>query len=328
MTATKQRDTSLDIICGLLILHMILGHLVYNFDGLPESAFFKWEEKLLFFFMPWFFFKNGMFYHPDNENKAFISRNYHRLIVPFIIWSVIGEIVRWIGVAFSEHALDIRWYIISIKTIFTEGAIVGNGPLWFLLSLFLSRILYNVFARNRISAAILMTVSVLIPMLCWKFGFNQFRIIGHTLLGLFYFGCGFLLRNKQRDSHVIALSGVGLFITTLISHVYISMVHNAVIFGDYYIFGVISSLFAVILVNNMIPPGATRFLPCKILGYIGKHSMEFYVTHWVFIEVVKLLLVRLLGLPLDFTMFWIILALCITLLPLSVKLLKVHTKLL
>lgn len=51
----EPRDFSLDWISGLLILHMIIGHIA-GWVGIDYVV-----NQILFFFMPWFFFKGGCF---------------------------------------------------------------------------------------------------------------------------------------------------------------------------------------------------------------------------------------------------------------------------
>lgn len=73
------RDYSLDWISGLLILHMIIGHIA----GWVEMDYPV--NNILFFFMPWFFFKGGMF-HRHKEWKVELNKSFKRLIIPFIVF--------------------------------------------------------------------------------------------------------------------------------------------------------------------------------------------------------------------------------------------------
>lgn len=54
-----KRETSIDAVAGLMILTMIMGH-VMQFSYLFSTWMYQ-PLHLLFFFMPWFFFKSGMF---------------------------------------------------------------------------------------------------------------------------------------------------------------------------------------------------------------------------------------------------------------------------
>ena len=54
------RQRHIDAIAGLLIINMILGHCIQMTDC-REIPLYSWMNALSFF-MPWFFFKSGMFY--------------------------------------------------------------------------------------------------------------------------------------------------------------------------------------------------------------------------------------------------------------------------
>lgn len=84
-TEIKQRDISLDIICGVLILHMILLHILGNFNTLSNLPWNVWECRILFFLMPWFFFKNGMFFHPTANWREMLARDARRYLRPFVV---------------------------------------------------------------------------------------------------------------------------------------------------------------------------------------------------------------------------------------------------
>jgi fucose 4-O-acetylase-like acetyltransferase len=67
-SSLKHRDNSIDVIAGILLIHMVLGH-VFQFAKLTDCRFYHWMD-VLFFFMPWFFFKSGMFF---NKNKKVVD---------------------------------------------------------------------------------------------------------------------------------------------------------------------------------------------------------------------------------------------------------------
>lgn len=88
MKMTSERDNTLDCACGILIIHMILGH-IFQWSQLTATHFYRWMN-ILYFFMPWFFFKAGIFYKKTPVKKV-LSTGFRRLIVPFIALSLIGH---------------------------------------------------------------------------------------------------------------------------------------------------------------------------------------------------------------------------------------------
>lgn len=86
-----RRDTSLDAVGGLLIMYMMLTHLYGHYE-VPKGVFYLGVSQLLTFFMAWFFFKAGMFYKQERPKDVFIKK-FNRLLVPFVIYSIIGYVV-------------------------------------------------------------------------------------------------------------------------------------------------------------------------------------------------------------------------------------------
>lgn len=73
-------DNTLDIIAGILLIRMILGHYL-TMAHLDDSILFK-SLNVLFFYMLWFFFKSGMFCSAEKkENKSYLTNNFNKFIV-------------------------------------------------------------------------------------------------------------------------------------------------------------------------------------------------------------------------------------------------------
>ncbi|MCM1147036.1 MAG: hypothetical protein NC344_04230 [Bacteroidales bacterium] len=68
---TKNRYKALDNVAGLMIVYMIFGHCIQACDVSTDVWWLSWMDYL-FFFMPWFFFKAGMFYR-QKELRTIIS---------------------------------------------------------------------------------------------------------------------------------------------------------------------------------------------------------------------------------------------------------------
>lgn len=60
MEVQSRRDDSLDGVCGLLIIWMISMHAA-QWSGVKGTTFFNVATHVFFYFMPWFYFKGGMF---------------------------------------------------------------------------------------------------------------------------------------------------------------------------------------------------------------------------------------------------------------------------
>jgi fucose 4-O-acetylase-like acetyltransferase len=141
----KTREWYLDSACGILLLHMILIHICQWSKTIDYYIFIK---HLFAFFMPWFFFKAGMFYksRPMKEEGV---KSFKRLIVPFIVFSAIGTLVLWTK-QIVLSTFSVRSFLDLASEMVRVGGVEGNPPMWFLLSLFAVKMIFNfIFRLNK-----------------------------------------------------------------------------------------------------------------------------------------------------------------------------------
>ena len=134
----NNRHYYLDAVGGLLLIHMIIGHCC------QWSQTFELYQKWTYcldFFMPWFFFKAGMFFK-QRPFKVELHKNYRRLILPYIFFSIIGIFLFWLKLGIIKE-FSAKSLISPFKFILFEGAPQGNLALWFLLSLFVVKNIFS-----------------------------------------------------------------------------------------------------------------------------------------------------------------------------------------
>ena len=125
-----QRDSSIDVMKGLLISLVVLNHItgIAGKCGISNSTFavlHASRDLYVPFFMPAFFIVTGMCSNFNKPLRGFIWKNFKTLIIPGIIISLM--------VVFTEKGFD-------TKTLLNK--IIHGGGYWFLCALFLSKIIY------------------------------------------------------------------------------------------------------------------------------------------------------------------------------------------
>lgn len=153
----KSRIVYLDFIAGLLVLYMIFPVHVLSQTGLER---YNYLSSVFFFFMAWFFYKAGMFFKPT-DSKTILKKTFKRLMVPFLIFSVIGDLVLDLHF-FLTGITSYKYYIASLKSVLIEGNAVGNIPLWFLLSLFIIHNGFN-FAKKYLHPYVILAIAAVVP---------------------------------------------------------------------------------------------------------------------------------------------------------------------
>lgn len=280
----QHRDTSLDAVCGLLIIYMILCH-AFGWSGTTEDSFYRCISRVLFFFMPWFFYKSGMFYTRSDAKSIMYSSK--KLIFPYLFYSIVGELVRWYDLFFIKGKVDVVDYVLSpLKSLCMFGAIQSNAPLWFLLSLFFTKVVVSLSDRFNVSKIWLLLFSIVI------FGFgsmlNEYRIpcwLFSTAGGIAFFVMGYMLKQKQHEHKVFILSFIVfvLCVAMLPSNVDFRV---DVVTDGYWIVYFISSLAGIIVFNNIFRLDLLKF---PALTSIGRNSLSYYCLHWILFNIVVVL---------------------------------------
>lgn len=139
----NSRNIYIDSACGILLIHMIIGHCCQWAGSNATTLYYKYTF-CLGFFMPWFFYKAGIFYK-TRPLKNVLIRSTKRLIVPFVIFSIIGTILLWIYEICGIEIGTIKGPAHIVLII--AGSVPGNMALWFLLSLFGCIVIYTCFQK-------------------------------------------------------------------------------------------------------------------------------------------------------------------------------------
>lgn len=187
-----KRDTSIDSAAGIMILYMVFVHVFQHFH-LEQTALFVTMQHLLYFFMPWFFFKAGMFFKAG-DNKEVFMKSTKRLIKPFIIYSLIGHIC-WCLLCYLDGNLTLS-ELFPVKAFLFVGSISGNLPLWFLLSLFACRIIFNYALNKNIPVQLVSVVSLAFASLLHFTGFEYPLYVANISTGLFFMSLGYFITKR------------------------------------------------------------------------------------------------------------------------------------
>lgn len=268
------RKTYLDALSGLLIIHMILGH-VFQWAGLTDYTFYKWQTTILFFFMPWFFFKSGMLHNSNRTIKEILSKSINGLIKPCLPALFIGLCIYWWNLVLKDDFNWIHYFLTPLKNLALFGDIVGNSPLWFIVALFLVKPIFHLLSASKPFVKIIY-ILLLIGMLLIVQGKHLPQYIQYTGLGLLFYGLGYYFKEVSTKNIIIIIS---LLIYTLsIFYPQFTDFHTGTVIHGSYWGWIISSFAGIILINYIfktIPSTYTRTLTA-----IGKRSMSLFIWHW------------------------------------------------
>lgn len=286
MEVLKKRDQSLDLISGILIIHMIYYHICIftntNYD----------LGNILFFFMPWFFFKSGMFFCYNPETQCEIKKNAKKLLIPFFWFSLIGLFFFYIELIISN---DYNWlhYISFPYSLLLSGSISANSPLWFLSTLFIVKVSYNLL-NNLLPIHIILSISVGIALLCFFLGLSRPFYLANSAVGLFFYSLGHKFKDLQYQKIVVIISIIVFSLIACCNFSVVDMFQNKLTHGNYLLWFPFA-LSGIVVINNLgklFPPHNSLIL-YRLLISVGNNSINFYVIHWIILIICKTLMLKL-----------------------------------
>ena len=285
----KQRTEYVDVISAIMLIFMVYTHC---------AQIFKWTDSFIYVnsfylfesYMVWFFFKAGMFYKEKPMKDCLIS-SYTRLIVPYIYWMLIGFLVLIISDYFKGQSETILYYIrTNISGCIKTGAGAANMPLWFLVTLFIFRMTYNM-AQSKLPSPVICAFSFIVAFLLNCVGDFKPYWIPNSLCAIGFYSLGFILKDYKLSK--------SLFVVILLFYIVISVFEFSAV--DFRTNNLLKGFYFLWIIQSFISVELFIYVFCKlgrgntgliwnIFKNIGKNSMIIYVAHWSLLIISKLLL--------------------------------------
>lgn len=275
----RQRIHYIDVCKGTLILIVILHHifgLMREYGYLSQDT--KYLEKIYVpFFMASFFVVTGFCGNFNKEFKPFLIKNIKSLMIPGVCF--------FIMLRTTELAVDLNVNFLSICKVFVKLLFKG-GP-WFLVSLFISKILIW-FVQNKIKhkpaqlgVGCLCLIIASIAKTC---NVPELWSLYHALGMAVFLLIGIMMRNVviNRWIFICSLLIYIIYITTLIFYeLHLPRITSRFSLYPYetpfFIIGAVSGTWIIWYICKFINKNI-------ILEYLGKNSLIIYLTHWVIIK--------------------------------------------
>lgn len=269
-----------DLAKGVCIILVVLCH-IDNISSIPN---FNALRMPLYFVLSGFFFK-------AYEPKVFFIKKVNNIAVPFVFWLFVSDILR-MGDDLYLHRETVDFSLIHfIKTPFLHRSeIETNAPLWFLICLFITNIIfYIVYSICKSSKKICFAVTILafVGYICFRNGIKLSLWIDSSLLALPFFVLGYFCRyipylKSEYSMKKSLLLGMILIITSYI--IYYTFGHPHIIIGQTFFQG----NFILCYLNSMTMVMGVLLL-CKVIkwlpvvSYFGRYSIVVLCVHMLII---------------------------------------------
>lgn len=282
----KNRDNTFDIIKGIGILLVIIGHLAHGYGVLIPIIYT--------FHMPLFFIVSGYFYKEKGVKELF-KRDFRVLIIPYLIVSLI---LIFYGCVMYIIKHDIQKLLFWTDS-FLYAGIKDVGPLWFLLAMFWCRMYYNILYKfiSRISKKPLLflfiisyTIFTVIFYLHNKIELQSinYQCIITGLASMTYFSIGHIWRkykDKIRKSNMLLV----ICIIVCFISIYFSMGTELRLLNQKPISNILSAItttFIIYWIANIINKFQNSI--SIFLTWFGRFSLVVFFAHTIMFRILPL----------------------------------------
>lgn len=285
----------IDIMKGIGIILMVLGHMHYN----------AIVEKLIYgFHMPLFFWLSGYLYHTPKNYCGYVKRKARTLLVPYFTMGIFYIMIVWLMDGYGALWSGIRGVFIT-----TTNNLPIESALWFLLALFWVCCLYCII-DNAIKVKwkkVFLLICITIVGCKWTqyFHFLPWGInSAMSAIGFFAFGNWFRIDGeeiilKYFDNHKVALMGKNIMFVVLSvvigSFIMINDKVNMRVgnFG-FVLLSYFSAICCCILLFVLAKLLENNFIEKKhlsVLLYIGRNSIIYVCVNHLALNIAKKILI-------------------------------------
>ena len=316
-----KRDALLDILKGIGIILVVLGHILQNGIG----------SIIYLFHMPFFFFLSGAGLGYSKKQNVIGVKGYLRsLMVPYFVFSLFS-FLYWYFIENRFRPTNITplfrgfvgtWDVKDQEfcNIFTaysaEKAFEYNIVLWFLPCLFCTLILYKTIKcyLPQYTSMIVILFSIVgfvlhtrIPLLIW--------CADLALVALAFVWLGDITYKKIKNVHPIVLGGSVLLSIYIIASYNPSVDMRLHHFPEWWQFYIVAITMTVLIIRI-----APFLLPyeCGVLKWIGKNSLVIMCMHEPIKRIVLKIVSILLGCNLEVVRSSVLLSFGVTLLVIAI----------
>lgn len=269
-----KRDTSIDNLSGLFILYMILSHTLQLCD-LGYSMLYKVTTRIFFCFMGFFFWKSGRFYK-ERKCIPLINKLSKDLLRPYAKWVVISLILE-VCYALNHSEQPVQFFKTFILYFLKEEAPGSNAALWFLPTLFASKLIFSI-AHKKVNGIIILTVSFVLAFAINATGIKEPVWAGNIPYALTFYSFGYISKNWKGKRLTIIV--IAIMIVYAIFPNYVGARDDVLVYGNCFPLAILSSM-AFIWAFYIV---FSKFnLNIKPLSLVGKKSLILYISHYVFL---------------------------------------------
>ena len=269
----NDRIEFIDLAKGICIIMVICVHCDMNlsFPGLDSMR------------MPLYFILSGLFFKTYGGFKNFIVKKTNKILLPFIFFYLLGYVAFYAIKAVRPEMIQLT-VAQGITDVFT-GRQYFNGPIWFLLALYWTNIIFciiHLYIKSEWIRVIIIGALSAIGVMLSHNGIELPFLLDVSITAIPFFYFGYLLKKSDillpnKYDKYLPLYAVGFYAVAFIIDYFFDLryyVHYNIIEGNFIIIILLSicSALSVILLCKWI-----KRVP--IISYIGRYSIIALCIH-------------------------------------------------
>lgn len=273
----SNRDYQIDNIKGAMIFFVVIGHVISNLcRGWYGNAALRFVFYFIYcFHMPVFIFISGFLSKRRTDYETYLVKAIHSCLIPFFLFNFLY------GFPSIKSAMNI---------------LMPKWTLWYLLSLFIWKVIAEVFSKIRWP----LLISLLLTIYAGMINIGGFLSLSRTIGFFPFFLAGYLcqqeriviIRKTKITIPIFALAAVllvaGLFSNTGIQKETLYFNDSYKIMGQSDLMG--SALRVILLITGFLSIiGLISAMPTRktVLSNIGRYSITIYLGHSVVIRLLS-----------------------------------------
>lgn len=271
----SQRNETIDIMKGIGIIAVIIGHM-HNMPYMPYRNFFFSFHMPLFFIIAGYFFKQN----PDYKGKW--RKDFSRLVIPYIFTAsiiLLFKILQWFIAEDKNLGIILGGIIAALygSGSYHASPILGKvqsiGAIWFLLALFWCRVIFNVIAcKSKYKYSIAGVIAV-VATLMDRYIINLPFAVLPGLSAMMFYLIGDWLRNHKVSNLVVAICIVCWLISINYSRIWMVQCHYELYPID--ILGACGGTAFIYWVSNICAKSKMN----SVFVWLGKNSLVILCFH-------------------------------------------------
>lgn len=254
-----------DVVKGVAILLVILGHSFCQYSVNVGAHFPLLGSVVRSFQMPLFFIASGFLFTLETPFVVFLKKKAKRLIVPFFVFALLNVGLRYMFSSVTHGG--------SIVLTDALWDVVQGHNYWFLYSL-MWIMTVTLLVKNKIALLVLASLDIICCLLTDIESLKLFTI-GRTVYYFPFFIVGMLLRQGYAVVKRMTLNSIVVTTLLLIFGYMLAMMYGTV--GENasaYLIGLFGS-FAVWFTTLPL----TAKCELKPLKHFGRYSLQYYLNH-------------------------------------------------